>query len=54
MKPAMGALASSLVWSKSAGWVAVGPSRGVARVYRASACSDTPTFEVLCGASCGD
>ena len=46
------------VWSRPpTGWDAVGPSRGVTRVYRASASSCTFsvfTFEVLCGASCGN
>ena len=45
------------VWSDLAGWDAVGPSRGVVRVCRASACAHTFsvfTFEVLCGASCGN
>ena len=45
------------VWSPPAGWDAVGPSRGVTRVYRTSACSCTFsvfTFEVLGGASCGN
>jgi hypothetical protein len=45
------------VWSPPASSDAVGPSRGVARVCRASACACTFsvfTFEVLCGASCGN
>jgi hypothetical protein len=44
------------VWSRPAAWDAVGPSRGVTRVCRASARTcmfSVFTFEVLCGASCG-
>jgi hypothetical protein len=57
MRPAEGFVAFSSRWSKPSGWDAVGPSRGVARVCRASACTCTFsvfTFEVLCGASCGN
>jgi hypothetical protein len=52
-----GEMVCTPVWSDPAGRNAVGPSRGVARVCRASACACTFsvfTFEVLCGASCGD
>ena len=45
------------VWSETSGWDAVGPSRGVVRVCRASACDckfSVFAFEVLCGISCGN
>jgi hypothetical protein len=57
VRPANGAMALTPVWSGLSGWDAIGPSRGVARVYRASACSyafSVFTFEVLCGTSCGN
>jgi hypothetical protein len=50
----IGALSVASGRSEPAASVAVVPSRGVAPAYRASACSRTSTFEVLCGASCDD
>jgi hypothetical protein len=47
-------MALSPVWTEAAGTDAAGPSRGVARACRASAVDFFFTFEVLCGASCGD
>jgi hypothetical protein len=55
VRAAKGLTASPLAWSEPSSRDAVGPSRGVARVCRASACACTFsdfTFEVLCGASC--
>jgi hypothetical protein len=56
MTPAYTEKVCTPVWSPPAGWDAVGPSKGVARVCRASARTwmfSVFTFEVLGGASCG-
>ena len=54
MTLADGAKFGTPVWSCPAGWDAVGLSKGVARVCRASALNRDFTLGVLCGASCGD
>lgn len=57
MTLAYGEMVCAPLWSEPAGRNAVGPSRGVTRVCRASARTSTFsvfTCEVLCGASCGN
>ena len=61
MRLASAAKVSTPVWSRSTSRLvrrdAVGPSRGVVRVCRASACDckfSVFAFEVLCGISCGN